>query len=87
MAEILGTSTDDQITGTAGEDVIKGGAGKDTLIGDVEGEVTFKTELLSIAEDRDVTVTFDSEGAGYRNSLGVYKVDKDTGEIVDVDVM
>jgi serralysin len=70
-----------------GNDVVLGGAGKDTLIGDAPGEYMFKGDLVTMAEDQQITVTFDFEGAGYKNTLGVYKVDPDTGAFKDVEIM
>jgi len=39
---------------------------------------------LPISRDGVVEVTFVSEGAGYRNTLGMYQIDPGTGEISDV---
>lgn len=84
---ISGKAGDDILQGGHGNDFIKGGAGQDTLIGDAPGEGMFKTDLITMAEDHQITVTFDFEEAGYRNTLGIYKADPDTGEILEVQVM
>ena len=84
---IFGGSGNDTIYAGAGNDVAYGGSGNDLLVGDAPAEVFFKTDLLTMAENRTVTVTFDSETAGYRNTLGVYKVNPATGAMTDVKIM
>ncbi len=84
---VRGKGGSDEIWGGLGNDAIKGGAGEDDLHGDDPSDVMFQTDLITMAEDHPITVTFDYEEAGYRNSLGVYKVDADTGEIYDVQFM
>jgi serralysin len=84
---VYGGAGEDTIHAGAGSDVAYGGAGNDLLIGDGPEEIVFKTDLLTMAESRTVKVTFDSEEAGYRNTLGVYKVDPKTGAMTDVKVM
>ena len=77
----------DTLQGGIGEDYIEGGSGNDRLIGD-DGDATISVaDLITMQEDRDITVTFDNEGAGYRNTLGYYKVSPETGEIYDVGVL
>jgi len=84
---ITGGAGNDHITAGLGDDVVKGGSGEDTLIGDAPGQGMFKTDLLTMAENKQITVTFEFEEAGYRNTLGVYKADPETGEIQQVEVM
>ncbi len=84
---VTGLGGSDEVWGGLGSDTIKGGAGADDLHGDDVNDVMFQTDLITMAEDQEITVTFDYEGAGYRNSLGVYKVDADTGEIHDIQLM
>ncbi len=78
---------DDIVTGGAGNDVIYGGAGNDTLVGDSTAEFQVGSGPIKIAEDREITITFDSEGAGYKSTVGVYKVDPETGEIGNVEII
>ena len=77
----------DRVVAGLGNDFVEGGAGDDHLIGDAPGSAISLTDLITMQEDRDVTVTFDYEGAGYRNTVGVYKVDPETGEIRDVEIV
>lgn len=77
----------DLVFGGKGSDTLYGGSGNDHLVGDDPGEFTFKTDLFTMAENYKVKVTFDFEEAGYRNTLGVYKVNPTTGAIEDVKVM
>ena len=63
--EAFGGSGDDLIYGESGDDVLYGGGGPSYAdMGD-----------FSIAEDYQGVVTFIDEGAGYKNALGVYKID------------
>lgn len=64
--EIFGGGGDDQIYGQAGDDIIYG-SGKPAFI---------DMSDLTMVEDTEATVTFIDEGAGYRNSLGVYEIDE-----------
>ncbi|MFM2355726.1 MAG: hypothetical protein RLZZ528_1462 [Pseudomonadota bacterium] len=77
----------DVATGGRGSDTILGGSGNDNLHGDSPGEAVFKTDLVTMAEDYTIKATFDFEEAGYRNTLGVYKVDPVTGNFTDVKIM
>lgn len=43
--------------------------------------------IIPVQDDHPVTVTFNHEGAGYLNSFGAYKVDSETGEISDVQII
>lgn len=94
--EITGEKTDDHIASRGGDDrviaglgndFVEGGAGDDHLIGDSSDQLLSVTDLITMQEDRDVTVTFDYEGAGFRNTIGVYKVNPETGEIYDVQIV
>ena len=60
----------DALQGGIGDDYIEGGAGDDRLIGDDAGATISVADLVTMQEDRDITVTFDNEGAGYRNTIG-----------------
>lgn len=76
---------DDQAWGNGGDDRMLGGSGDDQLYGD--SAASPEVPLLQIVEDHPVTVTFDYEGAGFKNTFGVYKVDSETGVIKDVSIV
>lgn len=74
--ESFGGSGDDTIYGNSGDDILYGGGGPSYA----------NMGNFTITEDYDGVVTFLNEGAGYRNSLGMYKIDE-TGAIYDVDIL
>ena len=78
---------DDYVTGGGGDDYVEGGSGRDTLIGDEVTQADFKPATLEITQDYTVSMTFESESAGYRNTLGKYNINSETGEIESVDVV
>jgi len=84
---ILANSGDDHVQAGLGDDYVLGEQGQDTLIGDTSAMSTFTPGLFEIAEDHSMTLTFESEGAGYKNSIGTYKVDGETGQITDVNIV
>ena len=71
--------------GGSGDDYLTGGNGSDILYGGGGPSVVNLTQM-TIAEDYEGSVTFLNEGAGFRNSLGVYKIDED-GSIRDVQIL
>ncbi|MEL6701938.1 MAG: type I secretion protein, partial [Pseudomonadota bacterium] len=81
-----GGSGNDSFTGGGDNDYATGGSGQDTLIGDTQTETTFDPSTITIVEDYTVTMTFDHEGAGYKNTIGMYTVDPETGVIEAVQV-
>ncbi|MGR3436644.1 MAG: DUF4114 domain-containing protein, partial [Shimia sp.] len=83
---VRGGSGDDSVQGGAGDDFVGGDGGQDTIVGDTRAEYVFDPEILSIAEDYNVKMTFLHEGAGYKNTVGVYRVDPNSGEITDVQI-
>ncbi|MGO4910536.1 DUF4114 domain-containing protein [Pseudorhodobacter sp. W20_MBD10_FR17] len=83
---LSGTAANDLVKAGAGSDTVTGGAGNDHLIGDVVDQQIFKTDLITTATDGPMTVTFESEGAGYLNTIGVYKVDVN-GNFSDVELL
>ena len=91
---LSGRQGDDQISGRGGSDLAYGGSGDDTIRGDQGNDVLYggggpsyvELGAFTIAEDYTGSVTFLDEGAGYRNSLGMYKVAED-GTIYDVAVL
>lgn len=84
---ILAGDGADYVVAGGGDDYVEGGEGQDTLIGDAPSKVEFDPSSISIVEDYTMTVTFDYEGAGYKNSVGTYKIDPDTGEISGVEFL
>lgn len=85
---------DDTVTANAGEDIVYGGRGNDLLAGDAGSDVLYgggngpsfaRLDRLEIVEDFKGTVTFEGETAGYRNTLGWYKVVD--GKITAVEVL
>lgn len=89
---MIGANTNDMIIGGTGNDTLRGGAGNDLLMTDSAGRITAtsttSTDLSSIEIKVSTTgiVTFLGESAGFRNSLGSYKVAAD-GSIYDVKVL
>ena len=73
---VYGGSGDDRIVGANGNDILYGGGGPSLV----------NLTNLTIAEDYQGSVTFLNEGAGYRNSLGMYRAAED-GTIYDVDIL
>lgn len=71
---VLAGNGDDLVYGGSGDDSLLGEAGNDTLIGDCG-------DALGTA-----TITFEYEEAGYVNTLGVYYIDPDTGELVNPEI-
>ena len=68
----------------SGDDYALGGSGQDRMFGDTTDDMAFNPDTLPIEEDYDMTVTFQSEGAGYQNSVGTYTIDPETGAISNV---
>ncbi len=82
------TGPDGLLVGKSGNDQIRGGTGSDVIYGDnnstsIPGAKLYGYEVIA---DRTATVTFQGESAGYRNTLGMYRVDKD-GNILGVEVI
>ncbi|MBL4613447.1 MAG: DUF4114 domain-containing protein, partial [Magnetovibrio sp.] len=86
---------DDTAYGNNGNDEIWGGSGDDTLYGNNGNDVLYGSggpnyvpaSTFTMAEDYPITVTFGGETAGYRNSFGYYKLDTETGEILDTEII
>ena len=68
--------------GGAGNDEIHGNSGNDTLYGS-GGPSFVDLSAFNITDDYEGSVIFQSESAGYKNSLGSYKVSAE-GLITDV---
>ncbi|MEO0487674.1 MAG: DUF4114 domain-containing protein [Pseudomonadota bacterium] len=83
---VIAGAGDDRVVGGGGDDYVLGGQGEDTLIGDAPSSVEFEPSSIEIVEDYTMTMTFDYEGAGYQNSLGMYRVDAETGKIKEAEI-
>jgi len=76
----------DQLWGGSGDDRISGGSGHNVIHGS-GGPSLVQPTLMTITEDYDGKVIFQGETAGYRNTFGWYKIDGETGQIVDADII
>ena len=82
---VYGGAGNDVAYGARGNDTLSGQAGNDVLYGGGSGPTLAKLERLVISEDYKGSIIFNSETAGYLNTLGWYKVAD--GKIVDVQVL
>ncbi len=80
---MTGYTGHDEIWGGQGDDLIYGQSGNDFLYGS-GGPNLIQVSTIPILGDYPVSVVFEGETAGYRNSFGYYKINSDTGEIYDV---
>ncbi|WP_422369087.1 DUF4114 domain-containing protein [Pelagibius sp.] len=83
---ITGQTGHDEIWGGRGHDQLQGNSGNDRLYGS-GGPTIISVSTIPIADDYPVRVVFEGETAGYRNSFGYYKIDPDTRQIYDVDII
>ncbi len=74
---LFGGNGNDSIAGQSGDDLISGGKGMPGAL---------NLDKLVMTEDYKGSVTFLSESAGYRNTLGMYKIDA-KGNIYGVQVL
>lgn len=72
----------DEAWGGTGDDLLYGGSGNDLIYGG-GGPTVIDMTPLSISQTYSGRIIFEGESAGYRNSLGSYKIDGD-GSIYDV---
>jgi serralysin len=92
---ISGKSGDDTLRGQTGHDAVWGGQGHDLLYGNSGNDYLYgsggpnmiQVSTIPITDDYPVRVIFEGETAGYRNSFGYYKINPDTREIYDVDII
>ncbi|MGL6212012.1 MAG: calcium-binding protein, partial [Paracoccaceae bacterium] len=82
---VNGNAGNDLAHGGGASDLINGGTGNDVLYGG-GGPGLLDMTQLKITENHMGRVTFISEGAGFQNSLIMYKIDAN-GTISDVDVL
>jgi len=83
---ITSNSGHDEGWGGKGDDLINGNSGDDTLYGDSSPKYADLKEVF-ITYDYPVSVTFEGEGAGYKNTFGWYKIDPLTGRIKDAEII
>lgn len=92
---IAGKTGNDTITGQTGHDEVWGGQGHDELYGNSGndrlygsgGPTIINVSTIPIGHDYPVRVIFEGETAGYRNSFGYYKIDSETRQIYDVEII
>ena len=82
----MGRNGADEVWGGRGDDYLYGNNGHDKLYGS-GGPTIVNVSAIPIAGDGPVSVIFEGETAGYRNSFGYYKVDAETGAIYDVAII
>ena len=73
---IYALSGDDEVFGGTGNDTLYGQGGNDTLYGNGKPAYVDMANMI-LTNTTTATVTFMDEGAGYRNSLGVYEIAED----------
>lgn len=83
---MTGYTGHDEIWGGQGDDVLYGESGNDFLYGS-GGPNLIQVSTIPIVDDYPVSVVFEGETAGYRNSFGYYKINNDTGEIYGVSMI
>lgn len=81
-----GQNGNDEVWGGRGDDTLYGNNGNDKLYG-AGGPTVVNVTAITIADDYPVSVIFEGETAGYRNSFGYYKIDPVTGEIKDPQII
>ena len=89
-----GRAGNDVLTGNNGNDEIWGGTGDDTLSGNNGDDIIFgsggpilvETPAVEIVDDYPVSVIFEGETAGYKNTFGTYKVDE-ADRLYDVEII
>lgn len=92
---ISGARGDDTIFAAVGNDEVWGGRGNDLLYGNSGNDYLYgsggpnvvQLSTVTISGDYPVSVVFEGETAGYRNTFGYYKVEAGTGAIYDVDII
>ncbi len=94
MSTILGTNGDDVLNGTRDTDEILGGGGDDQISGKAGDDIIFggsrvepaSTGNAVVSDSSTAVITFESEEAGYKSAIGVYKIAED-GLIYDVEIV
>ena len=83
---LTGGGGNDTMWGGGGNDLMSGGDGDDVMVGSNKGASKTNLSNLKISEDVHAKITFDGESAGYKNTLGMYKIGAD-GKISDVKIV
>jgi serralysin len=83
---LVGTGGNDTVTGKGGADTISGGIGDDVLYGDSKTGGLKTPAGVGITQDVQAKVTFITESAGHKNTLGIYVINED-GSITDVRIL
>ena len=81
-----GQNLSDLVLGGGGNDWMWGNGGDDILFGGSTKVSQINTNKIVIGQDYDGKVTFTGEGAGYKNTFGVYTIDAN-GNISDVKIL
>ncbi|WP_420337735.1 DUF4114 domain-containing protein [Roseibium sp.] len=80
-----GNNGNDEVWGGTGDDILYGNNGNDILYGS-GGPDLVEVTGIEIVDDHPVSVVFEGETAGYRNTFGDYKIQED-GLITDVEIL
>lgn len=83
---LSGGAGSDTMWGGGGNDTMSGGTGDDVMVGSNKGATKTDLNSLKISENVTAKITFDGESAGYKNTLGMYKIGAD-GTISDVKIV
>ncbi|PHS78920.1 MAG: type I secretion protein [Rhodospirillaceae bacterium] len=92
---ISGKGAEDTLTGNNGNDFMWGGSGNDLIFGNFGSDKLYggggpsylSLNALTMAVNYGASITFEGESAGYRNTLGWYKIDPDTQAIQNVEII
>ncbi|MEL6993256.1 MAG: hypothetical protein AAGK67_01360 [Pseudomonadota bacterium] len=85
--QIFASAGDDTVQSGGGDDYVEGGAGQDTLVGDAADKQSFAPRNFRMTEDHGLTLALTNETSNTQNAIGVYRIDPETGEISDVEVV
>jgi serralysin len=75
--KIDGSTLNDVVFGKGGSDTIAGGSGDDVLFGDSKSSGIKAAMGTTVVKDVAAKVTFVTESAGYKNTLGLYVINAD----------
>ncbi|MEP3427866.1 MAG: DUF4114 domain-containing protein [Roseibium sp.] len=82
---LKGQNGNDEIWGGTGNDTLYGNSGNDKLYGS-GGPDLVQVTGVEIVDEHPVSVVFEGETAGYKNTFGDYKI-QDDGLITDVNIL
>jgi serralysin len=97
VTDLVGTTGHDSLSlgidgiavGRIGNDTIKGSKGADIIYGDGVNSsepAAPRPHGFQVTQDRQATITFQGETAGYKNTLGIYRIDA-SGKITGVEII